>query len=519
MTTIVNNCPFNVVPYDQSGLIKSSTRISLNYTNQDFYSLRDRLVAYIAENFGDQFNDVIESDLAIMLIELWAFIADTLSFKIDQIANEVYIDTVSEIDNLFRIALLVGFKATPPIASASLWTATINNVLTTDLTIPTPVIMDITTEVGPKTIELFAADASNNPLYSDDIIISSGNFQNSSIVGLEGKTRTQTNIGDGTMNQAYRLSFGPVISGSIRVQVDGSQWTQVDYFSSSQATKEFRVEYDANYNAFILFGDNQGGLIPSNGSTIQITYRTGGGVAGNVVSGLQLLRSFLVPGVNIRVPVTFQNYTPGQFGYDGDQILDIKRKLPQYLRTQNRAVTGSDYQTVAEQFTTTSNGSVGKASAVLRNSGCAGNIIDIYVLALQSSQGLATATNELKVALNAEFDDMKMLTDYVCIKDGEVLEVDISIDLVLDKFYKKFEDEVKGNVTNQTNTFFALNNWDFGKSLKAADLIKQISSIREINSTEIQFTTSDPTNSGTLVATKFYQVIRPQSLTINFVYE
>lgn len=514
------NCPFEVNPYDQSRLIKNPNLVNINYTNQDFWSMKARLVDFIKQNFSDDFNDFVESSLAIMLIENWAFIADTLSFKIDQIANEIFIDTVSEVDNAFRLCVLMGFKPTPPIASRSLWSATINNLLETDLTIPTPVAIDISTEAGPRTIELFAADSTNNPVFGEDIIVAAGSFLNTNIIGLEGLTRTQNETGDGSINQFYQLSFGPVIWNSVQVQVDGTQWTQVDYFTDSQPRKEYRVEYDPNYNAFIIFGNNRAGMVPSNGSQILVTYRTGGGVAGNIVTGsVELQRNFTVPGFDFRTPVTFRNFTKGEFGYDGDNIEDIKRKLPAYLRTQNRAVSGDDYQTIANQFSTPYNGSVGKATAVLRNYGCAANVIDIYILAKDGEQGLQEANNDLKVALTDRYDEVKMLTDYVCIKDGSIIEVDVVIDVVLDKFYKKFEEEFKEKINRKIATFFSLNNWDYGQPLKSVDIIKQISDIKEIRTTEVNLITEDSENSGDLVTTKFYQIVRPQTYEINFVYE
>src|SRR5690606_18272465 len=126
------NCPFDVTPYDVSSLVKTPSLVNVNYTNQDFWSMKARLVDYIKQQFTDTFNDFVESDLAVMLIENWAFIADTLSFKIDQIANEVFIDTVTEVDNAFRLSTLVGFKPQPPIAGRSLWSGAINNLLETD---------------------------------------------------------------------------------------------------------------------------------------------------------------------------------------------------------------------------------------------------------------------------------------------------------------------------------------------------------------------------------------------------
>jgi hypothetical protein len=513
-------CQFDVVPFDQSGIIKTPNLISVNYTCQDFWSLKNRLVGLIKQSFGDDFNDFVESSLAIMLIENWAFCADMLSFKIDQTANEIFIDTVAELDNAFRLAMLVGFDPLPPIAATSSWSATMNTLQPTDLVITTPVVVNITTEAGPDTIELFPADSTGAPMLDSNIIIPAGSFATTSIVGIEGLTRTQTITGDGEINQFYQLAYGPVIFDSVRVTVDGVSWKQVSFFSSSNPLKEFRVEYDANYNGFIMFGNNTAGLIPSNGSQIVVTYRTGGGVQGNIVTGsVSLQLSYSLPGFNFRIPVSFTNYTAGQNGYNGDTIADIKTKLPAYLRMQNRIVTSDDYNTFINQFVTPYFGQIGKGTAVVRNYGCAANLIDVYVLAGNSGSGLQTASNELKNALQESIDENKMITDTVCIKDGQIIEVDVFIDVVMSKFYKKFQAEYTVKLNNNITAFFNLNNWNFGQDLTSTNMVKSISTIKEIETVTIQLVTDDPNNSGDTVSALFYQIIQPQTITINFVYD
>lgn len=517
---MAENCPFEITPYDQSSLVKTPNLVNLNYTNQDFWSMKARLIDFIKQKFAESFNDLVESDLAIMLIENWAFIADTLSFKIDQIANEIFIDTVSQVDNAFRLATLVGFKPQPPIGASSLWSATINNVLNTDLFITTPVLIDINTEEGRKTIELYASDVNGNPIYNDDIIISSGSFLNTSVVGVEGRTYSQAATGTGDINQFVELSTGPVIWNSVRVSVDGTEWTKVDYFTDSQPRKEFRVEYDPAYNGFVLFGNNRSGLAPSPGSQIAVTYRAGGGLSGNIVTGsVELQRNFTVNGFDFNIPVTFRNYTKGQFGYPGDTIEDIKRKLPQWLRTQNRVVSGDDIEIFANQFATSFNGQVGRAKAALRNYGCAANIIDLYILTKEGTDGLVESGNGLKLELSDALDELKMLTDKICIKDGVVVEVDVNVDLTLDKFYRKFEDEFRERVIRRVNSFFSLNNWDYGETLKNVDLIKSLSDINEISNIEVHFQTDNEENSGEVVVAKFFEIVRPSTIEINFVYE
>lgn len=514
------SCPFEITPYDESNIIKTPELINLNYTNQDFWSLKTRLIEFIRDEFDETFTDFIESDLAMLLIENWAFIGDTLSFKMDQIANEIFIDTVAELDNAFRLSQLVGFKPLPPIAARSLWSGSISTLLETDLVIPAGQRVNYGTEEGRKTIELFAADSNNQPLFDDDIIIPAGSALNTSIVGLEGKTRVDTFTGTGEPNQSLQLQTLPVIYDSIRVFVNGEEWQEVNYFTDSKKRKEFRVEFAPGWAGFAIFGGSRAGLIPSRGSQIEVSYRTGGGLAGNITTGsIEFQRTFIVPGFEFRVPVTFNNYTRGEFGYEGDTVDDIRRKLPRWIRLQNRAVTGDDYKSLTDQFSTPHSGKVGKSTAVLRNHGCAANIIDLYILAQDGSNSLALATNELKIELQEEIDNKKMITDFVCIKDGVIIEVDVSVDLIMDKFYKKFEDEYRERVTRRLNTFFSLNNWNFNKDLRAADLIKDISDVKEIESVSLNFLTSDEDNSGELVVTKFFEIIRPSTLDINFVYE
>ena len=516
----INNCPFDVTPYSQSNNIVTPNIFNLNYTNQDYWSMKTRLIDFIRQKFDKEFSDFVESSLAIMLIENWAFIADTLSFKMDQIANEVFIDTVTELENAFRLAKLVGFQPQPPIAASSLWTARLNNPLLSDVVIPAPFALETTAGATGIDIELFPADANNNPIFDQDIIIPAGGVVNASIVGLEGITRKINSVGDGSVGQTITLNRNPVIYNSVGVEVDGVKWTQVEYFTDSQPRREYRVEYDSTYTAYVIFGNNRAGLIPSKGSKILTTYRNGGGSIGNVVSGTITKQTVInVSGIAYPISVSLSNYTKGQYGYDGDTITDIKNKLPAWTRSQQRAVTGLYYKTIVDFFATQYQGQIGKSTAVLRNYGCSGNIIDIYVLALDGTDKLSEASDELKVELTNHLNEVKMLTDYVCIKNGSIVSVDVSIDVVLDRFYRKFEDEFRVKIERRINDFFSLQKWDYNKNLKDSEIVKSLSDLREINRIDVNFVTNDANNGGTNVTTKFYEIIRPDLIEISFTYE
>lgn len=522
-----DNCSFEVAPFAKSNPIRVDKVTSLNYTNQDFWSLKTRLVEFIRERFGDQgsvlpntFNDLVEGSIAIMLMENWAFIGDMLSFKIDQMVNELFIDTVTEPDNAFRLCRLVGFKPTPPVPATSMWTANLNSVLNSDIVLSTPIPIETATEDGIVTIELFAADSMGRPQFGQDIVIPAGSFSNAAIVGIEGKTFTDNYTGTGQTLQNYQTTKDSVIYDSISVMVDGIMWERVDYFSDSQPRREYRVEFDSNYRAYVMFGNNKAGLSPPNGSQIQIQARQGGGTIGNIVTGyVETQVQARVFGINGGIPVSLSNYTRGQNGYDGDTVEDIRRKLPLYLRTQDRAVTGLDYKTLTDQFVTPYNGQIGKSVAVLRNHGCAGNVVDIYILAREAASDLRRADDNLKMELASMLESKKMVTDYVCLKDGSVLEADVSVEVTLSRINKKFEQEIYTDIQNRIDEFFALSNWEYGQSLREGDMVKALASVKQAESFDIVFTTDDEGNSGQSVTARFFEIIRPGTIEINFMYQ
>jgi hypothetical protein len=518
MPTTTTTCPVLLQPLAQSPTSEIQMLPSLNMTNQDFNSLKTRLALFVEQRFPNDFTDFFESDLGVMLMEMWAFCADMLSFKMDQVANEIYIDSVGELDNAFRLAQAFGYQPTPPIAASALFSATINSLLAIDLVIPAG--FQVSTG-GSLIYELFPADPLNNPIFNQNILIPAGSFTNTAIVGIQGQTFIDTFTSTGVINQNFTLNQGPVIFGSVQVMVNGTTWTQVDFFTSSQPSFEYRVVYDSNYNAFVIFGNTQAGYIPTQGSQIQITYRVGGGAAGGVVTGAFSVQSgFVVPGFNITVPVTITNYTAGVGGYDGDQIADIQNSLPAYNQIQNRCVTGQDYKLAAELYVSPYNGQVGKATAVLRNTGCAGNVVDLFVLAQDGANGLVTASDQLKVELADYLSGLQMITDQVCVKDGVILFVDTLIDLSISKFYSNFSSQIQAQAQQLVNNFFMLSNWEYGQVLTANNLLQQLAGISQVTNTTISFTTNDPNQaSNSVVVPTYYQIIQSDSVSITLTFE
>jgi hypothetical protein len=116
-------------------------------------------------------------------------------------------------------------------------------------------------------------------------------------------------------------------------------------------------------------------------------------------------------------------------------------------------------------------------------------------------------------------EELKMFTDHVCIRDGAIVLTDINIDVVLDRLYRKFEDELRIKIQRRVDSFFNLVNWEYGQSLRDSDIVKILSDLKEINRFEVSLVTTDPDNGGSAVTSKFFEIIRPDTVNITFTYE
>ncbi|MFB6782124.1 putative baseplate assembly protein [Streptomyces sp. NPDC056352] len=169
---------------------------------------------------------------------------------------------------------------------------------------------------------------------------------------------------EGVPGQALTVSRPPVVPGDFVVEVvdpagspgngsDGTQdWTRVDDFAHS-GPDDRHITLDPN-SGRVEFGpavrERDGsiryyGAVPPKGATVRVrSYRTGGGLRGNVArSTLRVLRS-AIPYV-----ARVENRNPALGGVDGETVESARVRGPMTLRTLHRAVVPHDYELLARE--------------------------------------------------------------------------------------------------------------------------------------------------------------------------
>ena len=82
-----------------------------DFKSYDFETLRRTMVAYLKENYPDDFNDFVESSEYVALIDLIAYVAQALSFRVDLNARENFLETAERRNSVLRLARLINYNA------------------------------------------------------------------------------------------------------------------------------------------------------------------------------------------------------------------------------------------------------------------------------------------------------------------------------------------------------------------------------------------------------------------------
>lgn len=450
-----------------------------DFTSYDFETLRKTMIDYLRTNYPEDFNDFTESSEFIALIDLIAFMGQSLAFRTDLNARENFIDTAERRDSILKLARLIsynpkrnicanGFLKIESISTTETvfdsnglnlsnllvswndltndnWLEQFNTVINTALVNTQVVgkpgsskaINNITTEeyslnlvknvlgvysfvsvvegnqfnfeaVSATTAgEDYIYEAAPSTTAPFNILYRNDNYGNSSAntgFFLHFKQGTLANQ-DFTVAEAIPNRILPVNSNNInnsdvwlyKLDTNGAlaeQWSKVPavtglnvIYNNDTKRNLYQVNTRSADQIDIVFGDGSFANIPI--GNYRVYYRTSNGLSykitpdemKNINIQLQYVsRSGRVETLNIRASL---QYTVGNASAR-ESTDDIKQKAPQQYYTQNRMITGEDYNILPY----TSFGNVIKVKSINRTSSGLSRFLDVV-----DSTGKYSSTN------------------------------------------------------------------------------------------------------------------------------
>lgn len=314
---------------------------NIDYTSKDWLGFATSMLNYANVTFP-QWDTSSEGDFGVMLVELFSYMGDILSFYGDRLAQEAYLPTATQRQSILNLAQLLGYSATT--GSAATGTVTLQNTTSSSIIVP----------AGTQIATGFQSTVDSPITFQTTTGVTVNANSTATANVQQGITYTSTTLGisSGLALQSFQIPQTGVLAGSISVFVSSSsgstQWTQVNYLiEHGPQDQVFTVSTDANNITSINFGDNINGAIPGTGLTISATYTIFLGSAGNVTAGqvgvlVQNINGILVPFQSAGSTLYQSSAMAG--GSDPETNDQIRTNAPLSYSVQQRAVTLQDYQ-------------------------------------------------------------------------------------------------------------------------------------------------------------------------------
>src|SRR6266542_2281935 len=90
----------------------------IDYLARDYNSFRQALIDLIPVKLPE-WTDRSEADFGIVMIELFAYMADILSYYQDRLANEAFLSTAQERNSVIQHLRLIGYEMAPAAPAAA----------------------------------------------------------------------------------------------------------------------------------------------------------------------------------------------------------------------------------------------------------------------------------------------------------------------------------------------------------------------------------------------------------------
>ena len=201
-----------------------------NFMSYDYETLRKSFIDYLTIYYPESFNDYIESSEFVAILDVMAFMGQSLAFRDDLNARENFIDTAERRDSVIKLANLVSYN--PKRNTEANGLVKVTSISTTES------IFDINNVSLGNTTVLWN-DAANSNWQEQFNTILNATYVNSQRVGLPGNKQDILGIQTEEYTINLPAGYNPVLPFS--TQVNGSL-TNFELVSVTSANKDYLYE-------------------------------------------------------------------------------------------------------------------------------------------------------------------------------------------------------------------------------------------------------------------------------------
>ena len=307
----------------------------------DFDTIRANLRNYMASK--PEFTDYDFGDSALgTLLDLLAYNTYYNAFYANMATNEGFIDTAQQYDSVVSHAKALGYMPTSARSASAnvkmIFTSSIANSTFRSISIPkntrfTTVVNGASYQfVTPQSYTITANSAGG---FDDYIRIT------------EGYPLTHIYVFNRTSNTSFVLPNENVDTTSITVSVTTGGNVQTytlgdDITSVNSSAQVYYIEADRQQKYKISFGDDILGVKPATSSIVTVNYRVCSGTSPNGANNYTLVDSTIDGQTSIFV----EPIGRASGGASMEDIESVRFHAPRLYETQNRSVTGADYERI-----------------------------------------------------------------------------------------------------------------------------------------------------------------------------
>ncbi|MDB5285233.1 MAG: putative baseplate assembly protein [Mucilaginibacter sp.] len=264
----------------------------------------------------------------------------------------------------------------------------------------------------------------------------------------------------------------------------GSEWKPLrDLISSNSNDKNFVTEVESDGVAWLRFGNDVQGKMPTSDITLSATYRVGNGTAGNI--GAQTLKHLVTNDAAITndTIVAITNPLPATGGIDPESIEMVRKRAPIVFRTQERAVTMPDYEDVATRTVT----NIQRSAATLRWTG-SWRTVFLTVDRL----GGTTVDSDFENTLRGNMEQYRMAGQDLEVESPQFVSLEIEMTVCVQPDYFKSEVNIallnvlsNRKLPDGTLGIFHPDNFSFGEPVYLSSIYTAAQKVAGINSVTI----------------------------------